>query len=87
MQKKTYGRQGDGLGEGIVREFGMDTHVAMLRVDNRQGRAVQHRGLFSVTWQPGWEGIWGRRDTCVCMAESLCCSPETITTSLIGNVK
>ena len=27
MQKKTYGRQGDGLGEGIVREFGMDTYT------------------------------------------------------------
>ena len=23
-------------------------------------------------------------DTCMCMAESLCCSPETITTLLIG---
>ena len=28
-------------------------------------------------------GVWGRMDTCVCMAESLCCSPETITTLLI----
>ena len=29
-------------------------------------------------------GVWGRTDTCICMAESLCCSPETITTLLIG---
>ena len=29
-------------------------------------------------------GVWGRMDTCVCMAESLCYSPETITTLLIG---
>ena len=28
--------------------------------------------------------IWGRMDTCICIAESLCCSPETITTLLIG---
>ena len=28
-------------------------------------------------------GIRGRMDTCVCMAESLCCQPETITTLLI----
>ena len=28
--------------------------------------------------------VWGRVDTCVCMAESLCCSLETITTLLIG---
>ena len=27
-------------------------------------------------------GVWGRRDTCTCMAESLCGSPETITTLL-----
>ena len=25
-------------------------------------------------------------DTCVCMAESLCCSPETVTTLLIGYI-
>ena len=26
--------------------------------------------------------VWGRMDTCICMAKSLCCSPETITTAL-----
>ena len=30
------------------------------------------------------KGGWGRMDTCICMAESLFCSPETITTLLIG---
>ena len=29
-------------------------------------------------------GVWGRMDTCICMAESLCCPPETITILLIG---
>ena len=29
-------------------------------------------------------GVWGRMYTCVCMAEFLCCLPETITTWLIG---
>ena len=29
-------------------------------------------------------GLWGRRDTGICMAESLCCLPETITRLLIG---
>ena len=28
-------------------------------------------------------GVWGRMNTCICMAESLCCSPETTTTLLI----
>ena len=40
--------------------------------------------LLSVMWQPPWDGVWGRMDSCVCMAESLCYSPETITTLLIG---
>ena len=30
------------------------------------------------------KGVQGRRDTCICMAESLHCSPETVTTFLIG---
>ena len=30
-------------------------------------------------------GSWGRMDTCICMVESLHCSPETITTLLIGH--
>ena len=29
-------------------------------------------------------GVWGRMDTCVCVAEPLHSSPETITTLLIG---
>ena len=29
-------------------------------------------------------GIWRRRDTCTCMAESLRCSPEIITTLFIS---
>ena len=28
--------------------------------------------------------VWRRTDTCVCMTESLGCSPETITTLLTG---
>ena len=28
--------------------------------------------------------VWGRMDTCICMAESLFCSPEPMATLLIG---
>ena len=45
---------------------------------------IAHGTLLSVMCQPGWTGIWRRMDTCVCMAESLCCYPETIITLLIG---
>ena len=31
-------------------------------------------------------GGWGGMDTCIGMAESLCCSPETITTLLISYI-
>ena len=39
--------------------------------------------LCSNVCQPGWEGGLGRMDTCVYMAESIHCSPETVTTLLI----
>ena len=29
-------------------------------------------------------GVWGRIGTCICVAEPLHCSPETITSLLIG---
>ena len=32
------------------------------------------------------KGVWGRMDTCICMAESLRCSAETTTTLLIGYI-
>ena len=43
---------------------------------------LQSQGsLLSVTWQPGWEGVCVR----ICMAESLCCPPETVTALLIDS--
>ena len=36
--------------------------------------------LLNVMRQPGREGSLGRMDTCICMAEALCCSPEILTT-------
>ena len=38
--------------------------------------------MLNVIWQPGYKGVWEKMDTCVFMAESLCCSPEVITTLL-----
>ena len=32
----------------------------------------------------GGRGVWGRMDTCICMVESLHCSPGTITALLTG---
>ena len=40
---------------------------------------------YVAAWMGGEFG--GRMDTGICMAESLCCLPETITTVLIGYTK
>ena len=39
---------------------------------------------FTIGGSLDGEGVQGRRDTCICMAESLHCSSETITILLIG---
>ena len=39
---------------------------------------------MNVMWQPEWEGSLGKMNPCIRMTESLCCSPETITTLLIS---
>ena len=42
------------------------------------------RDLFNVIRQPGWEGSRGENGyVCILMAESFCCSAETITTLFI----
>ena len=54
-------------------------------MDNQQGPAVQHRELCSMLCGSldGRE-LWGRMDTCIWMAESLHCLPETIRTFFIA---
>ena len=44
---------------------------------------IEHGTVLSVMCQPGWEGFWGRMDTCICMVDSPHCSPETTTILLI----
>ena len=61
-----------------------DIHTGMFKMDNQQG---SYRALCStLCGNLGGRGVWGRMDTCKCMAESLCCPPKTITTLLIGYV-
>ena len=72
-------------GEGVYTECGinMDTLLYFKWITNKD-LCRAHGTLLNVMWQPGWEGLWGRTDTCICMAESLHCSPETITTLFIS---
>ena len=65
-----------------------DWHVrtAIFKTDTQQGPAVEHREHCSMLCGSlDGRGVWGRVDTCICTAQSLCCVPETITTLLIGS--
>ena len=74
------------MGEGTVRKFGIDMHTVLYL------RWIPNKDLLSSTgnsaqrYVTAWMGaeFGGRMDTCIGMAESLCCPPETITTLLIG---
>ena len=73
---------------GIVREFGMVSFARLcLKWVTNKDLLCNKGTLLSVTRQPGRERSLGGTGTRVCMAESLCCPPETIPTVLIGHVK
>ena len=60
-------------------------HNAIFKIDNQQGPTVQHRELCSIFCNNlNGKRIWKRLDTCICITESLCCTPETNTTLLIN---
>ena len=71
---------GEGRREGIVREFGLDMYKLLYL------KWITNKDLLGSTWNPcsmlcgslDGKGVQGRMDTCICVAESLCCSPETI---------
>ena len=58
-----------------------DVHTAVFKMEDQQGPPVQHTECCSVL-RGSLDGreVWGRMDACVCTAESLCYSSETITT-------
>ena len=65
-----------GRGEGVIGEFGMDVGTLLYI------KWTANRDRLSITWTsaPGcvaaWmEGEFEEMDTCMCMAESLCCAP------------
>ena len=54
-----------------------------MKQESRGGWRSEHE--MDNMGQPGWEGsLRGRMDTYICMAESLHCSPETITTLFVN---
>ena len=81
-----YSTREEGWGEGIVREFGIDMYTLLyLKWITNKDLLFSSRELCSMSCgNLDRKGTWGRMDTCICMAESLCCLPETITTLLIS---
>ena len=70
---KDGGRDSQGVWDG-------HGHTAVFSMENQQGPAGQLRELCSNSCGSlDGRGVWGRMDTCTCMAESLYCPPETIT--------
>jgi len=70
----------EGWGNGHV-------HTAIFKMDNRQGLTVCHMELCSMLCVSlDGTGVWGAMDTCICMAESLCCLPETITMLFVNQL-
>ena len=77
---KDRGRASQGFGDG-------HEHTAVFKTDNQQDPSVllYNTGNSAPCYVAAWVGgKFGRTDTCMCMAETLCCPPETITTLLIG---
>ena len=78
----TGGKMGGRDSQGV---WDRRVHTAIFKMDNQQGPTLWHRELCSMLCGSlDGRGVWERMDTCICMAESLCCTPETITTLLIG---
>ena len=56
-------------------------------MDNKHGSIIQLIDPCSMLYGSlDGSGVWGRMDTCICMAESLCYLCETITTLLISYI-
>ena len=63
---------------GIVREFGMvmDTLLYFKWITNKDLQYSTWNSMLPASLDG--KGVWGRMDTCVCMAESLRCEILTI---------
>ena len=66
-----------------VREFGVDVYTLLYLKRIIYKDLLYSIGCPVLCGSPDGRGVWRRMDTCVCMSESLRCSPGAITTSFI----
>ena len=61
------------------------TALRMFKMDSPRGPAIERTELCSAfCGSLDGSGVWGRMDACMCMAESLPCSLENITTLFVN---
>ena len=71
-----------GTNNKLQRIYTCHTLLCLKWITNKD--PIEYRDLCSVLCgSRDGRGVWGRRDTCICMVESLCCPPKTITTTLL----
>ena len=59
--------------------------MCAFKMDNQQGSTLWYRELCCMLHGSlDGRGVWGRTDTSICKAESLCCPSEAITMLLMG---
>ena len=77
--------RGEGWEVVVVREFGIDMYTLLYlkRIASKVVLCSTGNSAQCYVAALDERGVWGRMDTCICMAESLCYLPETISTSLI----
>ena len=72
---------------GRDRVWDPHVHTAIFKMDNQQGPTVKHRELCSMLCGSlDGKGVWRTMDTCICMAESFCCPPETVTVNWLYSI-
>ena len=85
LREWTYGC-GEVGGKRQLGSLGWVWTYCYIKMDNQDGPTVWHMDLsWMLCGSLDGRGVWGRMDTCVCMADCLHCSSETITTLLILN--
>ena len=80
--------RGKGWGKGIDWEFGIDMYTLLyLTWITNKDLLDSTRNCSVLCGGKDRRGVWGRMDTCICMAELLCCPNETITKVVILQYK
>ena len=75
----------EGQRGGIVKELGIDRYTLLYLRWTTNRDLLYSTGSSAQSYMAAWMGgKFGEMDTCICVAESLCSPPETITTLIVS---